>query len=92
MMKGRLPRTLSRALGVGWVCSAPPGQGRGSGLPQCPVLHTKPSPTAQCLPPAHTGFLSRLCIPQDVQELQQEPRAYLWEAMASVSPYRLCRL
>lgn len=83
MMKGRLPRTLSRALGVGWVCS---------GLPQCPVLHTKPSPTAHCLPPAHTGFLSWLCIPQDVQELQQEPRAYLWEAMASVSPYRLCRL
>lgn len=89
MMKGRLPRTLSRALGVGWVCSAPPSQGRGSGLPQCCVLHTKPSPTTQCLP---TLGLSQLCIPQDVQELWQEPQAYLWEAMASVSPYRLCRL
>lgn len=70
-MKGRLPRTLSRALGVGWVCSAPPGWGGSSGLPLCPVLHTKPSPITQCLPMLG---LSQLCIPQDVQELCRSPR------------------
>lgn len=42
MTKGRLPRTLSRALGVGW-------EGKGLRLPQCPVLHTKPPPSLVCL-------------------------------------------
>lgn len=50
-MKGRLPRTLSRALPVGGVSSAPPG------LPQCPVFHTKPSPTP-CT--AHAGSVPAL--------------------------------
>lgn len=70
-MKGRLPRTLSRALGVAGLCSAPPGQGRGPGLPRSPVLHTKPSPTTQCLP---TLGLSQLCTSSMCRSCGRSPR------------------
>lgn len=82
MTKGRVPRTLSSAL-----------QG-GTGAEPCAggtaVLQTAPPP-APCIPSqirAHTSTPMAPAFPAPTQWAAP----YLWEAMASVSPYRLCRL
>lgn len=67
-----------------------PRAGKGAQGSHIALCYTpKPCPVPA---PARAGSLWWPCIPQDVQQLQQQPRAHLCEAMASLSPYRLCRL